>query len=49
MTSFWPDARVRELGAAELAAFGEPDRLFLNVNDPDDYAAAASPGGTADR
>ena len=49
MTSFWPDVRVRELGAAELAAFGEPDRLFLNVNGPDDYAAAASPGGTADR
>jgi molybdopterin-guanine dinucleotide biosynthesis protein A len=49
MTSFWPDVRVRELAAAELAAFGEPDRLFLNLNGPDDYAAAADPGWPARR
>lgn len=40
MTSFWPDVRVRRFEAAELARFGDPDRLFLNVNAPADYAAA---------
>ena len=43
MTSFWPDVRVRELGPGETAAFGLPDRLFLNVNAPSDYAAAGGP------
>jgi molybdopterin-guanine dinucleotide biosynthesis protein A len=40
MTSFWPDLRVREIGPDELAAFGDPDELFLNVNTPDDYERA---------
>jgi len=40
MTSFWPDVRVREVVPAELAAFGDPDVLFLNVNDPADYERA---------
>ncbi len=44
MTSFWPDVRVRELGLEETAVFGLPDRLFLNVNAPADYAAAGGPG-----
>jgi len=38
MTSFWPDVRVREVPAAELAAFGDPQSLFRNVNSPEDYA-----------
>ena len=37
MTCFWPDVRVREVGQEELAAFGDVDRLFRNVNSPEDY------------
>lgn len=40
MTSFWPEVRVREVGGAELGAFGDPARLFLNVNAPEDYERA---------
>jgi molybdopterin-guanine dinucleotide biosynthesis protein A len=40
MTSFWPDVRVREVPAAELAAFGDPAILFRNVNSPEDYSGA---------
>ena len=43
MTGFWPDVRVRRLEAEEIAVFGPPERLFLNVNAPEDYAAAAGP------
>ncbi len=40
MTSFWPAVRVRRLGRVEMAAFGDPELLFLNVNDPADYRKA---------
>jgi len=40
MTAFWPDVRVRQVGPAELAAFGDPDRLFRNLNTPEEYEAA---------
>jgi molybdopterin-guanine dinucleotide biosynthesis protein A len=40
MTSFWPDVRVHEAQGAELTAFGDPARLFSNVNTPEDYARA---------
>jgi molybdopterin-guanine dinucleotide biosynthesis protein A len=40
MTGFWPDIRVREVPPDELAAFGDPDALFLNINTPDDYERA---------
>lgn len=40
MTAFWPDVRVRELSPGELAVFGDPDVLFLNVNAPGDYRRA---------
>jgi len=36
MTGFWPDVRIVELGAAELADFGDPDHLFRNLNTPAD-------------
>lgn len=36
MTAFWPDVRVREVGPAELAAFGDPGDLFRNLNVPED-------------
>lgn len=40
MTSFWPDVRVREVGPAELAPFGDPAQFFCNVNSPEDYERA---------
>lgn len=40
MTAFWPDVTVREVGPAALRAFGDPDALFLNVNEPEDYDRA---------
>jgi molybdopterin-guanine dinucleotide biosynthesis protein A len=36
MTSFWPGVRVREVGPDDLAAFGDPDALFRNLNAPVD-------------
>jgi molybdopterin-guanine dinucleotide biosynthesis protein A len=36
MTAFWPDVRVRELRVTGLAAFGDPDDLFRNLNTPAD-------------
>jgi molybdopterin-guanine dinucleotide biosynthesis protein A len=38
MTCFWPDVRVREVGAERLREFGDPQALFLNLNSPRDYA-----------
>lgn len=40
MTSFWSEVSVREVQSAELAAFGDPARLFLNVNALEDYERA---------
>jgi molybdopterin-guanine dinucleotide biosynthesis protein A len=40
MTSFWGEVRVRTLEGAALAAFGDPERLFHNVNAPADHEAA---------
>jgi molybdopterin-guanine dinucleotide biosynthesis protein A len=45
MTSFWPDVRVRELRETELAAFGEVDALFRNVNTAEEYEQARSSEG----
>jgi molybdopterin-guanine dinucleotide biosynthesis protein A len=39
MTSFWSEVRVRQLPAAELAAFGDPGALFANVNTAEEYEA----------
>jgi molybdopterin-guanine dinucleotide biosynthesis protein A len=41
MTSFWPDVRVRTLEGSALAAFGDPRRIFRNVNAPADYRGLA--------
>jgi molybdopterin-guanine dinucleotide biosynthesis protein A len=38
MTSFWPDVRVLEWGPDEIGPFGEPAKLFENLNEPGDYA-----------
>jgi molybdopterin-guanine dinucleotide biosynthesis protein A len=40
MTAFWPSVAVDTVDPAALAAFGDAVRLFRNVNDPRDYAAA---------
>jgi molybdopterin-guanine dinucleotide biosynthesis protein A len=40
MTSFWADVRVHDVRDAELQAFGDPARLFQNVNTPEEYARA---------
>ncbi len=40
MTAFWGDVRVREVRPDELAPYGLPEELFLNVNTPEDYERA---------
>jgi molybdopterin-guanine dinucleotide biosynthesis protein A len=40
MTSFWGEVRVRRVLPPELRAFGDPARLFANLNAPEDYARA---------
>jgi molybdopterin-guanine dinucleotide biosynthesis protein A len=37
MTAFWDEVRVYRLEGAPLAAFGDPSRLFANLNTPEDY------------
>lgn len=43
MTCFWPDVKVRQIGPEELERFGDPERLFRNLNTAGDYEAAARP------
>lgn len=43
MTSFWSDVAVREIPEGDLARFGDPARMFRNLNSPDDYAALTEP------
>jgi molybdopterin-guanine dinucleotide biosynthesis protein A len=43
LTAFWPAVRVRELSQVELTAFGEPDRMFANLNTLEDYARVRRP------
>ena len=40
MTAFWPEVRVRHVEATDLAAFGDPEHLFRNLNTPEEYEAA---------
>jgi len=40
MTSFWSDVRVRRVGDAEIAAFGDPLHVFRNLNTPGDLRPA---------
>lgn len=50
---FFDEVRVARLDAAAVRAFGDPERLFLNVNAPDDLRraealdAAGAPGDAA--
>lgn len=38
ISDMFADVRVRVVGTADVARFGDPDRLLLNVNSPADYA-----------
>lgn len=38
--SFFPDVRLRLIPRDQVAAFGDPDLLFLNVNSPEDREQA---------
>jgi molybdopterin-guanine dinucleotide biosynthesis protein A len=40
MNSFWPGLRVHRLEGDALAEFGDPARLFRNLNDPGEYRSA---------
>lgn len=49
--AFYDDVRVARLEAAAVRRFGDPERLFMNVNSPDELALAeryASTSHTAD-
>ena len=41
MTSFWPEVRVHRVEGTALSAFGDPRRIFHNVNAPADYLGMA--------
>jgi len=43
VVSFFDDVRLSRLGAAEVARWGDPARLFFNVNAPIDLATAPHP------
>jgi len=41
MTAFWPGVRVRTLPPPALVRFGDPETMFINVNEPADLRRAA--------
>lgn len=46
---FFDQVRVVRLPAEEVRRFGDPERLFMNVNTPDELALAERHASTADR
>lgn len=42
VVSFFPEVQVRTIPGDEVARFGDPSLLFLNVNTPADYERAAA-------
>lgn len=46
--AFYEDVIVKRLGAADVARFGDPATLFLNVNTPDELALAEDHVATTD-
>jgi molybdenum cofactor guanylyltransferase len=44
MTCFWPDVRVRLVEIRASMGHGSPERIFLNVNSPEDYDRARDEG-----
>lgn len=47
VVAFFEAVRVARLPAAEVAAFGDPAWLFMNVNTPEDLVAAEAHAATA--
>lgn len=45
---FFDDVKVARLPAAEVARHGDPERLFMNVNAPEDLALAEAHAATPD-
>jgi molybdopterin-guanine dinucleotide biosynthesis protein A len=48
VVGFFDDVRVARLPAAQVATFGAPEWLFMNVNTPDELVRAEAHAGTAD-
>ena len=46
---FFDQVRVARLGIEDVRKYGDPDRLFMNVNSPDELALAEQYASTADR
>ncbi len=46
---FFDQVRVARVPAEEVRRFGDPERLFMNVNTPDELALAEQYASTADR
>jgi molybdopterin-guanine dinucleotide biosynthesis protein A len=46
---FFDQVRVARLPAEDVRRFGDPERLFMNVNSPDELALAEQYASTADR
>jgi molybdopterin-guanine dinucleotide biosynthesis protein A len=46
---FFDQVRVARLGIESVTKYGDPDRLFMNVNSPDELALAEKYASTADR
>ena len=42
ITGFFPDVRVLEIPEAEVARLADPERVFMNVNTPEDLERARS-------
>lgn len=47
VVGFHSQVRVARLPVDEVSAFGDPERLFMNVNTPDDLAIAEAHAATA--
>ena len=48
VVSFFDAVRVARMPAAEVARFGDPERIFMNVNSPDELALAERYASTPD-
>ena len=46
---FFDQVRVARIGIEDVRKYGDPDRLFMNVNSPDELALAEQYASTADR
>ena len=47
VVAFFDDVRVARLSAEAVARYGDPERIFMNVNTPEDLALAERIAATA--